>query len=244
MAVISIVSASDGLTIATYVLAGITLALVAATISLVLSTRAGTARAQEAAQAELKLLERQVGSTYRPRLVDVLSRGPVLDYMGAEFDVETGQGPNATIRHPGPTIEARFGNAMEPERFDPRTVFGKLDGGRVFLSAPLRNVGRELAVIDGGSVELEGPGLLAAEYRTIQRYHVPVNESTRVDLIVRLTPQADIPLGLAWFLLVPYADFAGEQRTVAKLQLVRRGEGESGPWLVERVDQESIVPPR
>jgi len=77
--------ASDNLTaIATLVLAGITLALVFATIWLVLSTRGGTAEARADAKAELKVLERQVGSGYRPLLVDVLTIARAPEDMGGK----------------------------------------------------------------------------------------------------------------------------------------------------------------
>lgn len=36
---------------------------------------------------------------------------------------------------------------------------------------------------------------------------------------------------------MPYVDFAGQQRTVAKIQIVCRGDDVHGPWRVERVEQ-------
>jgi hypothetical protein len=48
--------------------------------------------------------------------------------------------------------------------------------------------------------------------------------------------------GTRWLLIVPYVDFAGQQRTVAKIQIVCRGDDVQGPWRVERVDQKSIDP--
>jgi hypothetical protein len=45
--------------------------------------------------------------------------------------------------------------------------------------------------------------------------------------------------GIAWQLAVPYLDFAGGQRTTATVEIVCRGEQVEGPWLLERVDQES-----
>src|SRR5581483_1905540 len=112
-------SGSDNLTaIATLVLAGITLALVFATVWLVLSTRAGTAQARADARAELKVLERQVGSGYRPLLVDVLTSARAPDDMGAEYDVEWPQGPNASVHEPGPVVWPKL-PAMERRMFDP-----------------------------------------------------------------------------------------------------------------------------
>jgi hypothetical protein len=45
--------------------------------------------------------------------------------------------------------------------------------------------------------------------------------------------------GVAWQLTVPYCDFARAQRTVARLEIVCHGDDVTGPWLVERVEQES-----
>ncbi len=238
---------SDSLTaIATLVLAGITLALVFATIWLVISTRAGTAQARADAKAELKLLERQVGAGYRPLLVDVLPTAPVPDDMGALYDVTWSQGPNATADEPGPVVETKLPGIVA-RFFDPRTAFVQFQGGKIFLSVPLRNVGRGLAVIDGDGVELAGPLVGALEYRMIQRPHVPVGETTRIDLIAgahrwqhayEVVP-GRVMFGISWQLAVPYLDVAGEQRTTARLQIVCRGEQVDGPWLVDRVDQES-----
>ena len=240
-------AASDNLTaIATLVLAGITLTLVFATIWLVLSTRAGNAQARADAKAELKVLERQVGSGYRPLLVDVLTSAPAPDDMGAEYDVEWQQGPNASVHESGPVVWTKL-PAMERKMFDPRTAFVLFQGGKIFLSIPLRNVGRGLAVIDGDGVKLTGSLIGDTEWRTIQRHHVPVGETTRIDFITvahrwdhsyEVVP-GRVMFGIAWELAVPYLDFAGEQRTIARVQIVCRGEQIEGPWLVERVDQES-----
>jgi hypothetical protein len=112
----------------------------------------------------------------------------------------------------------------------------------IYVSVPLRNVGRGLAVIDGSEVEIKGAGIAHPEYRTIQRYHVPVGETTRTDLILRYERDDTIGRGTAWQLSVPYVDFAGQQRTVAQIQIVDRGDDVKGPWLVERVDQEPVEP--
>ena len=236
---------SDSLTaVATLVLSGITLSLVFATIWLVLSTRAGTDRARADAKAELKVLERQIGAGYRPLLVDVLPSAPVPDDMGALYDVTWSQGANATAHEPGPVIETKL-PGMVARFFDPRTAFVLFQGGKIFLSVPLRNVGRGLAVVDCDGVELAGSLVGALEYRKIQRRHVPVGETTRIDLIAgayrwdnsyEVVP-GRVMFGVAWDLAVPYLDFGGEQRTTARLQIVSRGDQVDGPWVVERVDQ-------
>jgi hypothetical protein len=231
---------------ATLILAGITLVLAAATVALVLVTRAGTAQARADARLELRMLERQVGSGYRPLLVDVLTTAAVPDDIGAQYEVDRNVEPNQTVRYAGPVIETKL-PGMEPRWFDPRFVFVDLQAGRIFISVPLRNVGRGLAVIDGGDVELTGASLGSVRYRTIQRDHIPVGETTRVDLILTylrqqapdLAEQGHTMRGVAWQLMVPYCDFAGEQRTVAHLRIVCRGDEVTGPWVVERVQQES-----
>jgi hypothetical protein len=231
---------------ATVILAGITLALAIATVALVVVTRQGTAQARSAAKAELNVLERQVGTGYRPLLVDVIRTAPVPPDVGALYDVSRSDGPNRIADYPGPVIETKF-PGHEPALFDPRMAFVSFEAGKIYLSVPLRNVGRGLAVIDGGGVALTGPFVGALEYRTIQRYHVPVAETTRVDLITgylrqqasELVEQGHTLLGISWKLTVPYCDFAGEQRTVARLQIVCRGDRVEGPWLVDRVEQET-----
>jgi hypothetical protein len=229
---------------ASLVLAGITLVLAIATVALVLVTRAGTTEARVDAQAELRVLERQVGAGYRPMLVDVLTTAPVPDDMGAQYEVERNTEPNQAVRHAGPVVETRL-PGLEPRLFDPRTVFVAFEGGMIYISAPLRNVGRGLAVIDGGDVELAGSFAGLVRYRTIQREHVPVGETTRVDLIVTYlrerasewAEQGHTMRGITWELIVPYCDFGGEQRSVAQLQIVCRGDTVAGPWLVEHVKQ-------
>lgn len=232
---------------ATLVLAGITLALAVAIVALVVVTRRGTAQARADAKAQLGLLERQALSGYRPLLVDVIRTAPAPPDMGALYDVPRSHGPtNPTHLEQGPLIETRF-PGHQPVLFDPRTAFVSLEAGKIYLSVPLRNVGHGLAVIDGGGVELTGVLVGAPEYREIRRYHVPVGETTRVDLItgylrhqaVELAEQEHVTRGTAWALTVPYCDFGGGQRTVARLQIVCRGDDVAGPWLVERVEQES-----
>jgi hypothetical protein len=243
------VGASDNLpAIAAFVLAGITLALVFATVWLVLSTRRGTDEARAATKAELEVLEHQVASSYRPLLVDVLPSAPVPDDMGALYDHTWSQGPNATAHEPGPVIETTL-PGMVPRFFDPRTAFVLFQAGKIFLSVPLRNVGRGLAVIDDDGVELAGPLVGTLEHRMVQRRHVPAGETTRIDLITgayhwensyEVLP-GRVMFGIGWQLAVPYLDFAGQQRTTAMLQIVCRGEQVDGPWLVERVDQEPLL---
>jgi hypothetical protein len=230
---------------ATLILAGITLALAIGTVALVVVTRQGTTQAREDAKAELEVLERQVGAGYRPLLVDVLTAAPPPPDMGAETNVQA-RSREQDVVYSGPTVETKI-PGIEPARFDPRTAFVLFQAGKIYLSVPLRNVGRGLAAIDGGGVELAGAMVGQLEYRTIEREHVPVGETTRIDLISTylrqqasdLAEQGHTMRGISWRLTVPYCDFAGEQRTVVRLQIVCRGDDVNGPWVVERADQES-----
>ena len=226
-----LLTSADLTATATLILAGITLALVVATIALVVVSRRGLDQERDHARAELDALRRQFGAEHRPLLVDVLTSAPVPVDMGAQVDA-----PPEYVAASSPWIETRF-PGFEPEHFDPRTVFVKFTGGMIYISVPLRNVGRGLAVIDCGGVEIEGAGIARAEYMTIQRYHVPVDETTRIDLIMRYVRDDTIGRGTQWLLNVPYVDFAGQQRTVAKIQIVNRSDDVHGPWAVERVDQ-------
>ena len=203
---------------ATLILAGITLGLALAIVALVNAIRRGTAQARADAAAQLQVLQRQLHAGHRPLLVDVLRTAPVPD------DTEA-----AHTTLPG----------IEPEHFDPRTVHVKLAASQVSISVPLRNVGRGLAVIDGLGVEITGPGLGEPEYRAVQRRHVPVDETTRIELVASHATDEPVTSGAVWTVRVPYTDFAGEQRSNARLEIVCRGEDAEGPWYVERVDQEA-----
>jgi hypothetical protein len=124
----------------TLVLAGVTLALVVATVLLVLVTRDGTTKARADAKAELELLRRQFGAGHRPLLVDVLTTAPVPPDMGAVEGVEVSVG-SQIVRHAGPTIVTQV-PGIDPKHFDPRTTFAEFSGPKVHLSVPLRNVGQ------------------------------------------------------------------------------------------------------
>jgi hypothetical protein len=230
---------------ATFALAGIVLVLAAATIALVLVTRAATAQARADSRAVLAAFRRQVGVGYRPLLIDVLTTAPVPDDMGAQYDVPRSAGPDETARYPGPVVQTRL-PGIEPRLFDPRSVFVLFEAEQIYISVPLRNVGRGLALIDGGGAELTGALVGARGYGAVQREHVPVGETTRVDLVMTHLSEQGSDLaghwgmrGVAWQLTVPYFDIAREQRTVARLEIVCHGDDVDGPWLVERVEQES-----
>lgn len=200
---------------AALVIAAITLALVIVALRLVVATR-----------AELELLRRRLGAGHRPVLVDVPVTAPVPADMGAE------EGPA------GPAIETRL-PGIRPQRIDPRHPFVVVEGQNIYLSVPLRNVGGGLAVLDSGRVTLAGPLIGELEYRAIHREHVPVGETTRIDLIAAQATDPAEEGDISWELTVPYSDSDGGLRTVAHVEMVCRGDDLTGPWLIEHVRHES-----
>jgi hypothetical protein len=242
-------TASAGLgatAIATVVLSAITLALVIATVALVIATRSGTKRVREDAREELRILRRQLDAAHRPLLIDVPLAAPMPEGTGAEVGADQDANPDRGLRYARPTVETKL-PGIEPQRIEPSSVFVALEGGKIYLTLPLRNVGRGVAAIDGSGVALTGPLIGDVEYRAVQQERVPVGETTRIDLVaVHLERPASEPAaervsmrGLAWHVAVPYRDFAGEQRTVAQLEIVCRGGDVAGPWVIERVEQDS-----
>jgi hypothetical protein len=91
---------------------------------------------------------------------------------------------------------------MEPERCDPRTVFVRFQSGRIFMSVPLRNVGKGTAVIADG-VTIEGDAVGPIKYSGARRGHVPVGETTRIDLIASYDWAQRVEHGSHWLLTVP-----------------------------------------
>lgn len=232
---ILIVPVADLTATATLILAGITLALVAATVTLVCATRAGTNQARRDAQREIDVMQRQLEAEYRPLLIEVLPTGPILPDMGAR------PSPNVAAHRQDEqplTIEIKFGQTAGVE-FDPRLVYMRLEGGAVYLSVPLRNVGRGLAVIDSSSIDLHGVALGSVRERMARRQRVPVGETTRIEVISHYQVGVQIGQAKDWSLHVRYVDFAGEQRTHATIRL-ECPDGPQGPWYVVGVDQEPV----
>lgn len=238
-------AAADLTATATLVLAGITLCLMLATVGLVIatgklvtSTRESAKQAREDARSERQLLERQLQATYRPLLVDVLERGDITPDMGAsESTMIDERGMTIFLGPPRLDVELP---GMGVRSIDPRDVFVLFENGKVFVSVPLRNVGRGLAVIVGEEVALRGTALGAIEHMSVRRYHVPVGETTRVELTMgyRMQEQISAP-GEIWSLKVPYHDFAGDQYSEVLLQIVCRGDDAAkGLWGVGRVEQD------
>ena len=189
---------ADATSSATLIVTGITLAIVLATLLLVLGTRASTDQARDDLTAQLELLRRQLQAAHRPLLVEALAS----------------------------------------------TIDVAIEAGKIRLGVPLRNAGNGVAVIDGGGLEIEGAGIGPLESRAVQRSHVPVNETTRIDLVTaHRMHELDQPQRASWQLSVPYADLGGAQQIVARVLIVCRGDDVHGPWHVERVDQQSSAEP-
>lgn len=200
---------------AALVIAAITLALVIVALRLVVGTR-----------AELELLRRKLGAGHRPVLADVPVTAPVPADMGAE------EGPA------GPTVETSL-PGIRPQRIDPRRPFVAVEGQKIYLSVPLRNVGQGLAVLDRSRVALAGPLIGELEYRALHGEHVPAGETTRIDVIAARAPDPAEEREITWELSVPYSDSDGRHRAVAHVQMVCRGDEITGPWRIEHVEQES-----
>lgn len=135
---------------------------------------------------------------------------------------------------PAPTSKSTLRELVDPVH--PSAVFVRFESGMIYISAPLRNVGQGLAVIDDGGVEVAGVGIGPLEHRTVQRYHVPVGETTRSDLIRRHVATTQFDAAHSGFSRSP-TWIAGQQRSVATIQIVCLGDDVHGPWVIERVEQ-------
>jgi hypothetical protein len=198
-------------------------------------TRDAADAAKRDAEREIGLLQQQLEAEHRPLLIEVVASGPIFADMGAHPNPKIV--PNRRADHP-PTIEVKFGQ-REGHEIDPRSAYVGIEGGTAYVSVPLRNVGRGLAVIDPNSIDIHGIALGAASYAVVHRERVPVGETTRIDVAAHC--QVGIPIERAedWCIDLRYGDFAREQLTQAKIQL-RCPEGPQGPWYVVDVDQKSI----
>ncbi len=218
---------------ATLILAGITLGLAVATVALVKATRRGTGQARKDAAQQVAMMQRQIDAEHRPLLIEVLPSGPILPDMGARPN------PNIAGHRQGEapkTILLKYGQ-REGIEIDPRAVFVGLDGGSAYVSVPLRNVGRGLAVVDPESIEISGVALGTVKGQpTARRQRVPVGETTRIDLVAHYRVGEPIGEATDWLVRVSYRDFAGEQPACAKIHL-RCPDGPQGPWYVVGVDQ-------
>jgi hypothetical protein len=198
-------------------------------------TRDAAADAKRDAEREIGLLQQQLEAEHRPLLIEVVPFGPIYPDMGARPN------PDVVDHHQGslpPTIEVKF-SQREGYEVDPRSVCVEIEGGTAYVSVPLRNVGRGLAVIDPNSIDIHGIALGPVSHRVAQRERIPVGETTRIEVAAHCRVGVPIDRAEDWCLDVRYGDFAREQLTQAKIQL-RCPDGPQGPWYIVDVDQESI----
>jgi hypothetical protein len=198
-------------------------------------TRDAADAAKRDADREIRLLQQQLEAEHRPLLIEVVPSGPIFADMGARAN------PNIVPHHQGTlplTIEVKFGQ-REGHEIDPRSVYVGIEGGTAYVSVPLRNVGRGLAVIDRNSIDIHGVALGSVSHKVAQRERVPVGETTRIEVAAHC--QVGVPINQAedWCIDVRYGDFARQQFTQAKIRL-NCPDGPQGPWHVVDVDQEKV----
>jgi hypothetical protein len=158
--------------------------------------------------------------------------------MGTHRSVNTSAAEHEREAH---SIEIEFGPNFVG-KVDARWPLVKLDGGKVYVSVPFRNVGRGLAVIVPGSIDLCGTALGPTLRQGAQRIRVPVSETTRINVICGYLVGSPIGKAEDWCLRFRYTDFVNEQVTEAKVSL-QCPEGPTGPWYTADVSQESVVDP-
>jgi hypothetical protein len=179
----------------------------------------------------------QLDASHRPLMIEVMPTDPIPGDLDAHDD------PNI-VAAPGRVIPQRITlelSGAPDEEIEPCAVFVKLASGSAFVSVPLRNVGRGLAVIDNDGVSIEGPALGDRQAASVRRQRVPVGGTTRVTIRAhfvigsdRLTPDD------RWLMAVPYTDFAGRQRTTATVVLSCLREPD-GPWHVVDAENSASV---
>jgi hypothetical protein len=186
---------------------------------------------RETTAAQLEMARSQLAATHRPLLIEVFPSGPIYPDMGAHKEEPIGSVPGYGLTFTG----------RKRQLIDPRSVFVSVESGTAFISVPLRNVGRGLAVVDSGAIQIQGPALSSLKERPVaRRVRVPVEETTRVDLIVECSAQPKIAPTDRWFITVPYTDFAGQQRAVASVQIgCPGGAGVGSSWFVTEVQQQA-----
>jgi hypothetical protein len=118
----------------------------------------------------------------------------------------------------------------EPVEIDPRSGFVRLARGSAFVSVPLRNVGRGLAVIDEAGVSSRGHTLGSMQKAVVRRVRLPVAETARITVraVYRLVAEQRLTTDDRWVILVPYTDFAERHRTVVAFSIACPPEGPDG----------------
>jgi hypothetical protein len=113
-----------------------------------------------------------------------------------------------------------------------------------FVSLPLRNVGRGLAIVDTANITLQGLPWIGAQktFPRAEPERIPPGETTRIYLINEYHTVGDQqgPTRMRqedrWTLRVPYRDFAWEQPSTLEILLGYEGDGAAvGTWFVSAV---------
>jgi hypothetical protein len=192
---------------------------------------------RETTAEQVAAARNQLDASHRPLLIEVMSSDPIPE------DLETHDNPDI-VAAPGRVISQRITLELPgapDEEIEPCKVFVRLASGSAFVSVPLRNIGRGLAVIDNDGVLIRGPALADLQAASVSRQRVPVGGTTRVTIRARfVTGSKLLTPGDRWLMTVPYADFAGRQQTTAAVSLACLREPD-GPWHVVDVSNPAIV---
>jgi hypothetical protein len=174
-----------------------------------------------------------VDALHRPLFIEVAPTAPISPDMGAHRQPDINVAPGREIPM---TITLRLPGLASVE-IDPRMLFVRMDAGSAFVSVPLRNVGRGLAVVDQQRVTMTGPTLGDIQAILVRRVRVPDRETTRVTVRAYAVGSQVLTPKDQWVLRVPYTDFASKQRTVAVFTMAPSPEG-SQQWGILGVENE------
>lgn len=189
--------------------------------------------ANQAADRQVRAAQIQLAAEHRPFLIEVLPDGPIFEDMGSHGNPNiaagTGQRPISQ------TTTVSFENARPSEEVDPRALVVRIERAMIFVSVPLRNVGRGLAIVDEAGISLLGTPWVGApkSHPTARPRQVPVGETTRVQIITEFVHQVTMTQKDRWTLRVPFRDYAWEQPRTAELLLAFQGDAAAtGSWYV------------
>jgi len=191
---------------------------------------------REAAERQVAAVRSQIDAEHLPFLIEVLPSGPVFPDMGARDNPNIAAGsPRRWVTQ---TIALVFDRARPPEEVDPRDLIVRIENGMAFISLPLRNVGRGLAIVDEARIEVSGLpwlGRLKAIPRA-QPERVPVGETTRLYVISEFHGVTKMTEKDRWQLRVSYRDFACRQPVVVEILIGYRGDAAAtGDWFISSV---------
>jgi hypothetical protein len=167
------------------------------------------------------MAQHQLEASYRPLLIDVVPSGPVSSDDHLVSSVQ-------------PLIHVEFPGGHH-DTFDPRRIYVALNGGRMNIAVPLRNVGNGLAVVVPALITAGGQRIGAMEGSSVQSKLVPPGETTRVVCAPRLTQLEAATYPWVVIVKVPYQDFTGGQPTIARIWLEQRFK--ETEWLLHGIDQ-------